>query len=104
MTSDWMFHCYILHCADGSYYCGHTDDIDRRIAEHQTGFYPGYTFKRRPVRLVWNDTFQSRDDAKAAEKKIKGWSRAKKEALINRDWSLISQLSKNYSQHGPRKP
>jgi putative endonuclease len=99
MTSDWMFHCFILLCADGSYYCGHTDNIDLRVAQHQSGYFPGYTYKRRPVQLVWNDAFQTRDDAKAAEKRIKGWGRAKKEALIAGDWVLISQLAKNYSQH-----
>jgi tRNA/rRNA methyltransferase len=40
---DWMFHCYLLRCADGSYYTGHTDDLPRRIAEHQSGFFAGYT-------------------------------------------------------------
>jgi putative endonuclease len=104
VSNDWMFHCYLLHCADNSYYCGHTDDIDLRFAQHQSGYFSGYTYKRRPVTLVWNDAFQTRDDAKAAEKRIKGWSRAKKEALISGDWDLISQLAKNYTQHAQMKP
>mgnify|MGYP002778180442 FL=1 len=95
MTSDWMFHCYMLRCADGSYYVGHTDDIDQRIGQHQSGWFKGYTFKRRPIELVWNDQFQTRDDAKAAEHRIKGWSRAKKEALIAGDWDQISLLAKS---------
>lgn len=99
MTSDWMFHCYLLLCADGTYYCGHTDDIDLRFAQHQSGFFPGYTFKRRPVQLVWNEAFQTREDAKAAEKQIKGWSRAKKDALIAGDWKLLSRLARNYTQN-----
>jgi putative endonuclease len=104
MTSDWMFHCYLLRCADGTYYCGHTEDMEKRLAEHQSGVSPGYTFKRRPVKLVWNDAFQTRDDAKAAEKRIKGWSKAKKEALAKGDWSLISELAKNHTDHPQRKP
>ena len=95
MTSDWMFHCYLLLCADGSYYCGHTDDIERRLAQHLSGFFAGYTYRRRPVTLVWNDAVQTRDDAKAAEKRIKGWSRAKKQALIAGDWARISELAKS---------
>ncbi len=91
---DWMFHCYMLRCSDGSFYVGHTDDIEKRIAEHVSGVTGGYTYKRRPVKLVWNEPFANRDDAKAAEKQIKGWSRAKKEALIDGDWNLISRLAR----------
>jgi predicted GIY-YIG superfamily endonuclease len=88
-----MFHCYLLKCADGTYYVGQTDDMDKRFAEHQSGAFPGYTFNRRPVELIWNDMFQTRDDAKLAEKRIKGWSRAKKEALAQRDWNRVSELA-----------
>ena len=91
---DWMFHCYILKCADGSYYVGHTDDMEKRLAEHQSGVYPGYTHKRRPLELFWNEAFQTRYDAKAAEKQIKGWSRAKKEALAKGDWKIVSELAR----------
>jgi predicted GIY-YIG superfamily endonuclease len=87
------FHAYILRCSDGSYYAGHTDDIEIRFAQHQAGALGGYTSKRLPVVLVWSDIFTTRDDAFAAERKIKGWSRAKKEALIAGDWDLISQLA-----------
>ena len=87
----------MLRCADGSYYVGHTDNLEIRIAQHQSGHFTGYTFKRRPVQLVWNDSSQSRDDAKAAERKIKGWSHAKKEALIAGDWALVSKLAKGRS-------
>ena len=88
------FYAYLLRCSDGSYYAGHTDDIDYRLAQHQQGTLGGYTAKRRPVELVWTDMFPSRDDAFAAERRIKGWSRAKKEALIAGDWALISQLAR----------
>jgi len=83
------FHCYMLRCADGSYYVGQTDDLDRRIGEHQSGLIPGYTAERLPVELVWSEEFQTRDDAKAAEYRIKPWSRAKKEALIASDWQAL---------------
>ena len=87
------FFAYLLRCNDGSYYAGHTDDIERRMAEHSTGAIGGYTAKRLPVTLVWSDSFMTRDEAFAAERKIKGWSRAKKEALIADDWMRISELA-----------
>ncbi|MFN5128693.1 MAG: GIY-YIG nuclease family protein [Sphingomonadaceae bacterium] len=99
MTGDWLFYCYILKCADGTYYVGHTDNMERRFAEHQLGVFPGYTYKRRPVELIWSDMFQTRDDAKAAEKQIKGWSRAKKEALIRGDWDRVSELARCRSRN-----
>ena len=88
------FDAYILRCSDGSYYVGHTDDVDYRLAQHQQGTLGGYTAKRRPVVLVWTDMFPSRDDAFFAEPKLKGWSRAKKEALIAGDWALVSRLAR----------
>jgi tRNA/rRNA methyltransferase len=87
------FWTYMLRCADGSYYVGHTDDIDLRVGQHQDGTFGGYTSTRRPVSLAWSDRFLDRDAAFAAERQIKGWSRAKKEALIRGDWEPISQLA-----------
>ena len=84
----------MLRCSDGSYYVGHTDDIDARIAQHQEGSLGGYTATRRPISLVWSDRFLDREAAFAAERQIKGWSRAKKEALIRGDWSEISTLAR----------
>lgn len=89
------FHTYLLRCNDGSYYTGHTDDIEQRIAQHSTGALGGYTAKRLPVTLVWSDSFPTREEAFAAERKIKGWGRAKKEALILGDWEMISLLARN---------
>lgn len=89
------FWCYLLRCSDGSYYAGHTDSIDQRMAQHTTGALGGYTARRRPVELVWSDSFMSRDGAFAAERKLKGWSRAKKEALIAGDWELVRTLARN---------
>jgi putative endonuclease len=87
---------YMLRRADGSFYVGSAtgDDLDRRVAEHQTGAYPGYTFKRRPVTLVWSEHFDRITDAIAAERQIKGWSRAKKMALIRGDWDRVQALAK----------
>ena len=89
------FFAYLLRCSDGSYYAGHTDDIDVRIAQHQTGSLGGYTARRRPVTLVWSERFPTREEAFAVERKLKGWSRAKKEALIAGDWALIRILARN---------
>ena len=84
------FWTYILRCSDGHFYTGHTDDIDKRIAQHQTGGYCDFTSRRRPIALVWSETFQTRIEALEAERRIKPWSRAKKEALIARDWEALS--------------
>lgn len=92
------FYAYIVLCNDGSYYAGHTDDLDMRIAQHQAGSLGGYTAKRLLVKLVWSDSFPSRDEAFAAERRIKGWSRAKKKALIAGDWGLISNLARARSR------
>jgi predicted GIY-YIG superfamily endonuclease len=88
------FHTYILRCADGSYYVGHSDDLERRLAEHQAGALGGYTFRRRPVELVWAQDFQTRDQAFATERQLKGWSRAKKEALMAGDWERVRELAR----------
>jgi len=87
------FWTYILRCADSMYYTGHTDDLDRRVAQHQSGTIRGYTFTRRPVELVWCEAFSTRAEALEAELKIKNWSRAKKEALIARDWHRLSRAA-----------
>jgi predicted GIY-YIG superfamily endonuclease len=89
------FWAYMLHCADRSFYVGHTDDLEHRIAQHQSGETEGYTSTRLPVKLVWCGEFPSCYEALEAERQIKGWSRAKKLALIRGDWSLINSLAKN---------
>ena len=88
------YYTYILRCSDGSYYTGHTEDLETRLAEHQTGAFLGYTQKRLPVELVFSDEFQAREDALDREKQIKGWSRAKKEALIAGDWEGLREISR----------
>ncbi|HEU0311153.1 MAG TPA: GIY-YIG nuclease family protein [Sphingomicrobium sp.] len=88
------FYAYMLRCSDGSYYVGHTDDLEARFGAHQSGLLPGYTQKRRPVELVWHQNFPERDQAFAAERQIKGWTRAKKEALIRGDWEAIQLFAR----------
>lgn len=87
------FYIYILRCADGTYYTGHTEDLDQRIAQHQSGAFQGYTFERRPVELMFSETFQTRVEALDRERQIKDWSRKKKEALFRGDWAAISEAS-----------
>ena len=97
-------HVYMLQCADGSYYVGSATGVDlwRRIAEHETGAYRGYTYSRRPVRLMWSEYFDRVADAIAVERKLKGWTRAKKEALIKDDWAKLRRLAKRRA--GKPKP
>ncbi|APL94054.1 GIY-YIG nuclease family protein [Sphingobium indicum] len=89
------FWTYLLHCADRSFYTGHTDNLETRIAQHETGAIPGHTQNRRPIKLVWSQEFGTRMEALEAERQIKGWSRAKKLALIREDWKLISTLARS---------
>ena len=91
------FYVYILKCADGSYYTGHTDNPDVRLASHQSTQTDSWVSKRLPVELVFIDSAPTREEALAFEQQIKRWSRAKKEALIARDWDRLVLLSKNYS-------
>jgi predicted GIY-YIG superfamily endonuclease len=91
------FWVYILECVDDSYYVGHTDDMEKRFAEHQSGRFPGFTHSRLPLVLKWSTYFGTREEAKSFEKKIKGWSRAKKEALMAGNWDKISQLARRRS-------
>ena len=84
----------MLKCADGSYYTGHTEDLERRLGEHHSGSLPCYTQDKRPLELVWADYFQTREEALIVERRIKGWSRQKKEALIRGDFVAIQRLAK----------
>ncbi len=84
-----------MRCRDGSYYVGCTRaNLEQRVAEHNAGIGPGYTSARRLVELVYHEAFDRIADAIAAERKIKGWSRAKKEALIRGDFESLPTLSK----------
>jgi putative endonuclease len=86
----------MLRCADGSYYVGSAtgDDLSTRVDQHNVGSHKGYTFSRRPVVLVWSEYFERITDGIAVERQLKGWSRAKKEALLRSDWAKVSELSR----------
>ncbi|VVT11091.1 conserved hypothetical protein [Sphingomonas sp. EC-HK361] len=96
------FWCYLLRCGDGSFYCGHTDNLEARIGQHHTGAIDGHTKHRRPVSLVWSADFSTRLEALEVERRIKGWTRAKKEALIAGDWDRVSLLARN--RHSAGRP
>ncbi|HCU6007072.1 GIY-YIG nuclease family protein [Legionella pneumophila] len=90
-----MFWVYILQCSDKSYYTGQTDNLEKRLTQHQDKMIPGcYTSTRLPIQLKYSQEFMSREEALNAERQIKGWSRRKKEALINGDWQALSDYSK----------
>ncbi len=91
---------YILRCSDRSYYVGVTSDVERRLDQH---FHSteGYVAKRKPFEYIWSAEFAHIDDAIAFEKQVKGWSRAKKEALMRGDWPEIQRLARS---SGPRRP
>ena len=91
------FWAYILHCRGGYFYTSQTDNLEARLAQHRSGFLPGFASGHLPIELVWSQEFTSRDEAISAERRIKGWSRAKKMALIRGDWVRISELAKSRS-------
>ncbi|MGQ3353428.1 MAG: GIY-YIG nuclease family protein [Phreatobacter sp.] len=86
---------YILRCSDGSYYVGSTrgEDMARRLSEHQQGLHDGYTAARLPVTLAWSGEFDRITEAIAFERRLKGWSRAKKEAVIRGEWNRLPGLA-----------
>ena len=89
------YYVYIVKCADQSYYTGITNNIERRLYDHNHGINPNcYTHKRRPVKLMFVQDFSNPKDAITAEKQIKSWSRKKKEALFHGDWNKIHDLAK----------
>ncbi|MDQ8749401.1 hypothetical protein ATE49_09930 [Elizabethkingia miricola] len=90
------YYVYIVKCSDNSYYTGMTNNLTRRIDEHNEGNNPeSYTYTRRPVKLVFYSEFNEVEQAIAFEKQVKGWSRKKKEAIINDNWEILPDLSKN---------
>ena len=89
---------YILLCGDGSYYTGSTNNLELRLSQHQSGEGSNHTRKHQPVKLIYFEEFSRIDEAFYREKQIQGWSRRKKEALINMDKNKLVELSKNYKQ------
>jgi putative endonuclease len=93
---------YILKCSDNSYYTGVTNNLERRLYEHEHSTDPdSYTFNKRPLTLVFYEAFQDINQAIAFEKKVKGWTRKKKEALIERNWDKLKELAicRNFTSH-----
>jgi putative endonuclease len=74
---------YLLRCSDGTYYCGWTNDLDKRVAAHNSGKGAKYTKTRRPVELVYYETFETKQEAMSREYHIKRLTRAEKEELVN---------------------
>ncbi|MBF0356244.1 MAG: GIY-YIG nuclease family protein [Alphaproteobacteria bacterium] len=98
---------YMVQCSDGSYYVGSSrTELEARIAEHNAGTYGGYTAQRLPVKLVYSQDFERIEDCIAAERQIKGWSRAKKEALIRGDLGSLEDWQNGTAPEGriSRKP
>lgn len=97
-------YCYILECADGTYYVGSTVDLERRVSQHQLGLGAAYTRHRRPVTLVWYEHYSRIDAAYAREKQIQGWGRAKRRALIEgrpHELPLLARSREARPQAGP---
>lgn len=88
-----MHFVYILLCGDGCYYVGHTQNVSQRLQTHNSGNGPGYTASRLPVRLVYQETLATLEEAVRRERQLKGWSRAKKQALIQGDLKRLSELA-----------
>ena len=90
------FWVYVLKCSDGSYYTGHTDNLEKRMHQHHQRYFPAcYTATRLPLELIFQQSFATRAEALASEQQIKGWSRKKKEAMIKGDWKQVSKLARN---------
>ncbi len=90
------FYLYILQCADDSLYIGHTDNPDERMRQHDAGKADAYTAKRHPLKLLHVEEFETRYEVLIIERKLKGWSRAKKLAYIAGDWDAVRQLARNH--------
>jgi putative endonuclease len=90
-----MHFVYILGCCDGAYYVGLAQDVSMRFDVRSSGKGPSFTAKRLPVRLVYQEAFETLVEATRRERQLKNWSRAKKAALIQRDFRLLSELSES---------
>lgn len=98
------FHVYVLRCADGTYYTGRTEDLDVRMGQHASGAPGGYTARRLPVKLMWSEWFQTREQARTVEAQVKSWSKAKKEALFRGDWASVNHFAKPPVRRGAMAP
>ena len=92
---------YILECSDGSFYTGSTKDLELRLQQHNNGEGANHTRKRLPVRLVYYEEFNRIDEAFYREKQVQGWSRKKKEALMEGAFDRLRHLARNYTEYAP---
>jgi len=88
-----MFFVYILLCNDESLYVGHTQNVPARVDAHNNGRGAAFTYQRRPLQLVYTEPHETAAAAVRRERQIKGWTRAKKQALIFSDPERLKQLS-----------
>ena len=95
-------HFYILKCSDGSYYVGSTTSLEARVEAHKSGQGGDYTARRRPLECVFSEEFETLHDAFLVERQVKGWSRAKKEALIRREYDALPDLAANALRRSER--
>jgi predicted GIY-YIG superfamily endonuclease len=93
-----QFWVYILRCSDGSYYTGHTDALEQRLAQHREGLGSDWTRSRRPIELVWCSDAPTREEALAFERRVKNWSRVKKEAMMAGDWARVGHFARPPSE------
>ncbi|HMS66020.1 MAG TPA: GIY-YIG nuclease family protein, partial [Ignavibacteria bacterium] len=99
MPKGWM---YILECGNGAYYTGSTINLELRLRQHQVGKGANFTKKYLPVKLIYYEEYERIDKAFYREKQVQGWSRKKKEALMNGDFGKLIELSKNHTQFALR--
>jgi len=92
-----VFYVYVVRCSDRTLYIGHAENPQIRVKAHNDGHGAAYTFKRRPVSLVYSEAFHSEAEAVERERQLKRWSRAKKEALVAGDLRVLKRLSKERS-------
>jgi putative endonuclease len=94
LSKDFLMHfVYILQCRDDSYYVGLTQNVAERVKVHNSGEGPAFTARRLPVRLAFQEAYETMDEAVHREKQLKGWSRAEKEALISGNLKSLSELA-----------
>jgi predicted GIY-YIG superfamily endonuclease len=96
MSDSGRFFVYILRCSDGSFYVGHCNDVTQRVAAHNSGRGAVWTSCRIPVALAYQEPFATKADAVARERQIKGWTHAKKQALVEGNLSKLRELSKSH--------
>ena len=87
-----MWVVYILRCVDGSLYIGQTNDLEKRVAKHNNGVAAAHTACRRPVHVVYTEEHPNLAESSRRERQLKRWTRAKKEALIAGNGTLLKRL------------